>query len=315
MSQREKPGLGRALLLGAGQALSWAPATLGMFGARLLRGWLVAGGLAALSLGLGVPGTWGLGGLVLVVLLAAAVVRSALLAGALEQGRARMLGEEPPSLGAGLALGLSRGLGWWWVGGALELLGAAWTQLALLSTGAAWGLSLLHGRLGIASSMALAAALALGLAVSWGASLWVDLALARATAERGSFSLGLWRTAPAVGGRWLAAAGVAILFNLAGGALELGLALPLSLATGGGGLGGEGWAGLLLGQLGSGFAAAAAWAVADHARAQALLALQLDVPAPARPVPPPVAYVVPVAQVIPVAEVLPPRTPGGEGGA
>ncbi|MBM4379376.1 MAG: hypothetical protein FJ086_08765, partial [Deltaproteobacteria bacterium] len=57
MSHREKPGVGRALLLGAEQALSLAPATLGMFGARLLRGWLVAAGVAALTLGIAGPGT------------------------------------------------------------------------------------------------------------------------------------------------------------------------------------------------------------------------------------------------------------------
>ena len=314
MSLTEKPSLGRALLLGAAQALSLAPATLGMFGARLLRGWLVAAGLAAVSLGLPGAGGWALGGLGAVVLVCAAVLRSALLAGALEQGRARMLGEPLPALGEGLGRGFSRGLGWWWVGGALELFGAAWTQLALVSAGTAWGLSLVNGRLGIPSSAALAAALSLGLAVSWGASLWVDLALARATAEHTGFSLGLFHSAPGVEGRWLAAAAVALVFNLAGGALELALSVPLSLVSGGAGLGSQGTSSLLLGQLGSGFAAAVAWSVVDHARAQALLALQLDVPATSRSGPPPTAYVVPVAEIIPVAEVLPPPA-GGAGGA
>jgi len=298
-------------MLGAAQALSLAPATLGMFGARLLRGWLVAAAISAVALGLSGPGYWALGGAGLAALLAAAVTRSALLAGALEQGRARMLGEAPPGWAEGVARGLSRGLGWWWVGGALELLGGAWAQLALLASGTAWGHALLEGRMGIAASAALALSLVLGLLVSWGASVWVDLALAHATAERGPFSLGIWRTAPTVGGRWLAAVGVAAVFNVAGGLLDLGLSAPLSLVSGGLRAGVTGW---VLGQVGGGFAAAVAWSVMDHARVQALLALQLDVPAAPRPVPPP-AYVVPVAQVIPVAEVLPPGGPAGGGSA
>jgi hypothetical protein len=149
----------------------------------------------------------------------------------------------------------------------------------------------------------------MGLAVSWGTSLWVDVALAQATAGRTSFSLGVWRTAPSVGGRWLASAGVAVACNVAGGMLDFGLSLPLSLVSGGMD---RGMAGLLLGQLGSGFAAAVAWSLVDHARAQALLALQLDIPAPLHPAPPPLASVVPVAPLVPVAEVLPPAAPGGD---
>ncbi|MBM4381678.1 MAG: hypothetical protein FJ086_20615, partial [Deltaproteobacteria bacterium] len=194
-----------------------------------------------------------------------------------------------------------------------ELLGSAWAQLSLLAAGVAWGRALWEGRGGVLSSAALAAALVLGLLATWGASLWVDVALAHATAERGPFSLGLWRTAPLVGGRWAAAAGVAVILNVGGGMLEFGLSLPLSLLSGGME---RGMSGLLLGQVGSGFAAAVAWSLLDHARAQALLALQLDIPAPTRSAsPPPVAYVVPVAEVIKVAERVPPVGPDGEGGA
>jgi hypothetical protein len=319
VDNRETAGVGRALGLGVAQVLSLPPATLGMFGARLLGAWAVAVLLASLARGpsSGWPWTWALGGLLGVAVLVSAVLRNTLLAAALVQGRARMLGEPVPDAGAALARGFSRGLGYQVVGGAAQLLAGAWSQVSLLAAGWAWFLFLGQERGALAPSAALTAALLGGLAVTWGAGVWVDLALARATAEGTPFSVGVFQSAPGLGARWGSAVLVILTCNVLGTLLETMMALPLGIVSGG--LSADaGWNSTVLGQLGSGFATALAWSLWDHVRAQSLLALQLDFPAP-----PPVARVlapaVPVAQVIrpadvPVAEVVRPSDPGSTEG-
>lgn len=322
MNDRETAGVGRALGLGMSQVLALPPVTLGMFGARLLGAWAVAVLMAVFTGGPadGWPWPWAIVGLLVVAVLLSGVLRNTLLAAALVQGRARMLGEPVPGMGPALAQGFSRGLGYQVVGGAAQLLASAWSQVSLLAAGWAWILFLGEGRGALLPSAALAAALLGGLAVTWGAGVWVDLALARATAGGMPFSVGFLLAAPGLGARWGSAVLVLLTCNVLGALLETALALPLGIASGG--LSADaGWSSSVLGQLGSGFATALAWSAWDHVRAQALLALQLEFPRPppvARVLPPAQVPVIPVAEIVrsadvPVAEVVRPVEPGGTG--
>jgi hypothetical protein len=323
VDDRETAGVGKALGLGMAQVGSLPPVTLGMFGARLLGAWAVAVLLSAFLRGpsSGWPWTWALGGLLSVSVLVSAVVRNTLLAAALVQGRARMLGEPVPAFGVALESGFSRGLGYQVVGGAAQLLAGAWSQVSLIAAGWGWVLFLGEGRGVFAPSAALTAALLGGLAVTWGTGVWVDLGLARATAQGTPFSVGVFQSAPGLGARWGSAVLVILTCNMLGTLLETMVAVPLGLISGGFSAG-AGWNSTVLGQLGSGFATALAWSLWDHVRAQSLLALQLEFPAPppvASVLPPLPPSVIPVAEVVhpvdvPAAEVVRSGEPGGTGG-
>lgn len=169
-----------ALALGLREAVSLAPATLALFAARAMAG------LAVASLSWSVIGTWMVGsapvGLaaaagLLVFWLCAELLAGVVLAGALSQGRARLMGAPVPGFAESVIAQASRGLTYpFWVM-AIQLLVTLWRWAALAAAATLYFRAIERGSGGFIGSSALALAIALALPLGLLAMLWLRVSL------------------------------------------------------------------------------------------------------------------------------------------
>lgn len=230
--------LSHLLGLGFRQSVSLAPATLSLAAARALGAialtaitWSLVEFLLAGQAAVGVGVAAGLG----VLWLMAELVEGVVLAGALRQGRARMLGLPVPPILDAIVLEARRGLTFpLWLG-VLQLFQSLWRWGALLG-----GLTLyvraFEGRgSGLLASLALALAIVLPLLLGLLLLVWLRVGLVQAIHEDQSVSVGLFEAT----GLLRAGAGLPLLvillfglFALFGEGLVTTVVAPLSGMSG-----------------------------------------------------------------------------------
>jgi hypothetical protein len=305
----------RALTLGFSQGISLWPSTLLLFSARAMDA--VAGLAFGVALfhwldGRGSAFPWALLGGWFTCLIVSQALRAFVVGGALGQGAQRLRGEpfrsarfEDAVVAGAAAAPVS--FAYLWTSLVFELLVAAWRTLALLAAGWVYFQALIKGSGGLVGSAALALAILVSLPLSFLASLWTEVAFARAVSLGRKYLAALFDAASALASRFWAFLSISLITGLLAFLLNLSISSFFS------------WPSLLrpfdpklsLVQQGSiGLLMAFALAVLEMSRLQAFAAMALDSvrELPPEPSPPP-APLPPVAEVVLPAEVIVPALP------
>ena len=169
-----------ALALGLREAVSLAGATVALFAARAMAGlslaslsWIVLGTWLVGRAPVGIAAAAGL----LVLWLCCELLAGVVLAGALSQGKARLLGLPVPGFPQAVVAETSRGLTYPLWAMAVQLLVTLWRWSAIWAAGTLYFRAIERGSGGLGGSSALALALVLALPLSLLAVVWLRVAL------------------------------------------------------------------------------------------------------------------------------------------
>jgi len=279
---RKALGAGDALRKGFEQAISQAPATLFLFLSYALGALIVPAGMVLFRVEAAVGY-----GLLFLALLGSFVplLRALALGAAVREASLRMRGLPADGVLASAVATSQRAFSYLCFGFFIELLVALYRWAALLASGGAYVATLVKGSAwGFFTSAGFAFALTVCVPLGLVATLWIQMALARAVARDEGYLASLYDTAGTLWARpWPALLVVAVT-----GVLGWGVELMLSLFTRLPSAPGErGWALLVFGQLVAGVLSGFVWAVLESARLDGLAALELDaadlLPRPAAP--------------------------------
>lgn len=309
----------RALRHGLAQAVSLAPASLALWGARAisgaavtLAGWAMLAALLHEDWPLALAGVGGL----LLLALVAELLAGPVIAGALRQGASRSRRLPVPGLLDAVLAQARAGLTYPLWAAAILALASLWRWTALWAGTWLYVRALSGDAGGVTGAAALALALVLGFPLALLAQTWVRTALVEAVHRERSMGVALYEAVGLLRQRLWAPLGLIAVTELAAGlgaAIAGGLLRPFGM---GGGLTGETLLLAFLVPLCVGLLGALPSALFEHGGWQSLLALRLDAAGelppeapprrmPPRPAPPIEAEPVVTAEPIVDAELIP----------